>query len=279
VSTVNDQKWKSRVEGEIQVTYSRGRAGECSSTEELVKSTVLAPQPSREGSRRETRTTAPVSANAVSPDALTFVAITPCRLVDTRGAGGGFNGIEPFAGPSIAGAGMVYNSGPATIDVIIDMNGYFTAPTDLNDNTAIGTGPLANNTTGNDNTASSGLLRLCPVTFGYKRAYEDGSKPIDYGLIAEEVANVYPGLVVTGKDGQIQTVQFQKLTPMLLNELQKQHAEVQELNPKLDQQHLEAEKQNQRARQQDETIRQLQARLAALEALLGKVTTASTPRQ
>ena len=29
--------------------------------------------------------------------------------------------------------------------------------------------------------ASDGLLRLRPVTFRYKRAYKDGSKPLDYG--------------------------------------------------------------------------------------------------
>ena len=39
------------------------------------------------------------SSNQVSPNALTFIAITPCRLVDTRG--GAFNGISPFSGPSI----------------------------------------------------------------------------------------------------------------------------------------------------------------------------------
>ena len=36
------------------------------------------------------------------------------------------------------------------------------------------------------NDASSGLLRLRPVTFRYQQPYADGSKPIDYGLIAEE---------------------------------------------------------------------------------------------
>ena len=46
--------------------------------------------------------------------------------------------------------------------------------------------------------ASSGLLRLRPVTFRYQQPYADGSKPIDYGLIAEEVAEVYPDLVVKG---------------------------------------------------------------------------------
>jgi hypothetical protein len=102
--------------------------------------------------------------------------------------------------------------------------------------------------------ASSGLLRLRPVTYRYKQSYNDGSKPLDYGLIAEEVADVYPDLVVKTKDGQIQTVQYQKLTPMLLNELQKQ-----------------AEENRQQAaenRQQAEQIRSLEDRLAALEGLL-----------
>lgn len=95
--------------------------------------------------------------------------------------------------------------------------------------------------------ASSGLLRLRPVTYRYKKPYADGSKPLDYGLIAEEVAEVYPDLVATGADGQIETVQYQKLTPMLLNELQKQHARVQA---------------------QEEKITLLENRLTALESLL-----------
>lgn len=45
----------------------------------------------------------PLTTNSTSPDALTFVAITPCRLVDTRG--GDFNGIAPFStGPITSGA-------------------------------------------------------------------------------------------------------------------------------------------------------------------------------
>jgi hypothetical protein len=111
--------------------------------------------------------------------------------------------------------------------------------------------------------ASSNLLRLRPVTYRYKQPYADGSKPLDYGLIAEEVAEVYPDLVIRGKDGQVETVQYHKLTPMLLNELQKQH--------------VESEKHTQ---QQDETIRQLQARLAVLEALLSsKVPATATAGQ
>jgi hypothetical protein len=39
--------------------------------------------------------------------ALQFYPVAPCRLVDTRGAAAGFNGIEPFAGPSIAAGGTL----------------------------------------------------------------------------------------------------------------------------------------------------------------------------
>jgi hypothetical protein len=473
------------------------------------------------------------SANAVSTNALTFVAITPCRLVDTRGVAAGFNGINPFSGPSIPGGGTitipvqssaeattntapapcgvipsiaqaysvnvtvvpagggpvnyvslwpygspqpvvstlndpqgaivanaaivpaganvfsggirggeflggggisVFNSGPAVTDVIIDMNGYFAAPTDVSGNTAVGFDALNNNTTGSSNTASgsgalssnttgywntasgagalqsnttgiqntasgydalvfnttgqfntasgdealysnstgsnntaegsealgnnstgsnntaigasalyrnsgnynigigynggfnvaagsnnieigaqgsandtstirigipgtqtsffvagvagvttgsnnavpvmidsngqlgtvsssrrfkediedmgeasSGLLRLRPVTFRYRKPFADGSKPIEYGLIAEEVAQVYPDLVAHSADGQIETVKYQVLDSMLLNEVQKEHQKVQ---------------------RQTEEIRLLQTRIAALEQLL-----------
>jgi polyhydroxyalkanoate synthesis regulator phasin len=69
------------------------------------------------------------------------------------------------------------------------------------------------------NEASRKLLQLRPVTYRYKEADESGANPIEYGLIAEEVAKVYPDLVAFGADGKIETVQYQKLTPMLLNEV------------------------------------------------------------
>ncbi len=81
--------------------------------------------------------------------------------------------------------------------------------------------------------ASSGLMRLRPVTFRYKQPYQDGSKPIDYGLIAEEVADVYPDLVAYSPSGEVQTVQYQKVNAMLLNEVQKQHRETSELKARL----------------------------------------------
>ena len=50
-----------------------------------------------------------------------------------------------------------------------------------------------------------------------------------YGLIAEEVAAVYPELVTRAATGEVQTVRYQELIPMLLNELQRQRQELAEL--------------------------------------------------
>ncbi|MGC1371185.1 MAG: tail fiber domain-containing protein [Candidatus Sulfotelmatobacter sp.] len=81
--------------------------------------------------------------------------------------------------------------------------------------------------------ASRNLMRLRPVTFHYKRPFADGSQPIQYGLIAEEVAEVFPDLVAHSADGQIETVKYQLLEPMLLNEVQRQQAEIRALEDRL----------------------------------------------
>jgi hypothetical protein len=74
---------------------------------------------------------------------------------------------------------------------------------------------------------SERLFALRPVTFKYRQPYEDGSKPVQYGLVAEEVAEVFPELVVYGKDGKPETVAYHVLATLLLNELQKDHYAMQ----------------------------------------------------
>jgi hypothetical protein len=75
--------------------------------------------------------------------------------------------------------------------------------------------------------ASSGLLQLRPVTFRYRESSGDGSRPLQYGLIAEEVAEVYPELVQYSTSGKPQTVLYRVLSSLLLNEVQKQHRQIQ----------------------------------------------------
>ena len=54
---------------------------------------------------------------------------------------------------------------------------------------------------------SSGLMQLRPLAFRYKKAHAKGTRPLQYGLIAEEVAEVYPGLVVYSSTGEAETLQ------------------------------------------------------------------------
>lgn len=74
------------------------------------------------------------------------------------------------------------------------------------------------------------IFDLRPVTFRYK-AHPEG--PTHFGLIAEEADEVMPELVVRGRDGQIETVAYQELAPMLLNELQKQRKRIEGLEAEL----------------------------------------------
>jgi hypothetical protein len=68
---------------------------------------------------------------------------------------------------------------------------------------------------------SGKLQQLRPVTFHLKT---DPKGALQYGLIAEEVAKVYPELVIRSESGRIDGVRYDELAPMLLNEVQKKNA-------------------------------------------------------
>jgi len=72
--------------------------------------------------------------------------------------------------------------------------------------------------------ASEDILALKPVTFHYKA--DNTNKP-QFGLIAEEVAEVNPDLVVRNKNGEIHTVRYDAVNAMLLNEFLKEHTKVE----------------------------------------------------
>jgi hypothetical protein len=74
--------------------------------------------------------------------------------------------------------------------------------------------------------SSQGLYQLRPVTFRYK---QDPQGQRQYGLIAEEVAKVYPELVTRGAKGEVESVQYHELIALLLNEVQHQQQELTEL--------------------------------------------------
>jgi hypothetical protein len=97
---------------------------------------------------------------------------------------------------------------------------------------------------------SGKLQQLRPVTFHLKT---DPKGALQYGLIAEEVAKVYPELVIRGEKGRIDGVRYDELAPMLLNEVQKQAAEIRDL------------------KQQQKAVGEMQKQLADMHAALVKL--------
>jgi uncharacterized small protein (DUF1192 family) len=77
---------------------------------------------------------------------------------------------------------------------------------------------------------SDAILALKPVTFHYKT---DKSGTPQFGLVAEEVAEVNPDLVVRDENGEIYTVRYDAVNAMLLNEFLKEHRAVQELKEEI----------------------------------------------
>src|SRR5207237_4305227 len=78
---------------------------------------------------------------------------------------------------------------------------------------------------------SEAILGLRPVTFHYK---SDTKGTPQFGLIAEEVAQVNPALVVRDAKGEIYTVRYEAVNAMLLNEFLKEHRKVEELEKQVE---------------------------------------------
>src|SRR6266550_2970269 len=81
--------------------------------------------------------------------------------------------------------------------------------------------------------ASKSILALKPVTFHYK---SDKTGMPQFGLIAEEVADVNPDLVVRDDQGEIYTVRYEAVNAMLLNEFLKEHKKVEAQHGKIEKQ-------------------------------------------
>jgi hypothetical protein len=76
--------------------------------------------------------------------------------------------------------------------------------------------------------ASAVIYSLEPVTFRYKPEIEP-TRPRGFGLIAEDVEKLSPNLVTRGADGKVNSVRYDHVNAMVLNEFLKEHRKVQEL--------------------------------------------------
>jgi hypothetical protein len=75
--------------------------------------------------------------------------------------------------------------------------------------------------------ASEAILALKPVTFRYKRQIEPNGGTM-FGLIAEDVEKAEPDLVTRNEKGEPETVRYEAVNAMLLNEFLKEHRKVEE---------------------------------------------------
>jgi hypothetical protein len=100
--------------------------------------------------------------------------------------------------------------------------------------------------------ASEVLLSMRPVTFHFKTQDTEkaGREISQFGLIAEEVAEVNPDLILRDKEGEIYSVRYDAVNAMLLNEFQKEHRKNEE---------------------QEATIAQLKKQLETVTATLQKI--------
>jgi len=104
--------------------------------------------------------------------------------------------------------------------------------------------------------ASEGLFALEPVVFRYKKEI-DPAGISQFGPVAEEVEKVDSDLVKRDRDGKLQTVRYDAVNAMLLNEFLKDHAKVMELETSLTQLKSNSAKQEATAGQQQQEINAL----------------------
>jgi len=108
------------------------------------------------------------------------------------------------------------------------------------------------------------LHELRPVSFHLK---SDPKGAVQYGLIAEEVAKVFPELVIRDDAGTIQGIRYDELAPMLLNEVQQQQQKIAAQDQRAAAQDAEISQ----LKQQQKAFVGLQKQLAELQAAIAKL--------
>ena len=119
--------------------------------------------------------------------------------------------------------------------------------------------------------SSEAILALRPVTFRYKQEIDPKGIP-QFGLVAEEVEQVNPDLVVRDGEGKVYTVRYEAVNAMLLNEFLKEHREVEEQQATIAQLKAGRAKQEAVNAEQRREIQLLAARLENQELQIQKVT-------
>jgi hypothetical protein len=97
------------------------------------------------------------------------------------------------------------------------------------------------------------LYELKPVSFRLKKGY-DPTQALGFGLIAEEVEKVNGDLVYRNDKGQVESVRYEMVNAMLLNEFLKEHHKGEEQDCKI--------------QEQETTIAELRSEIRSLAAIV-----------
>jgi hypothetical protein len=145
-----------------------------------------------------------------------------CILIGTLGDA---NGLDPDGRTYIGGIRGVAVGNADGIPVIVDSDGQL--------GTSNSSRRFKEDIKPMDQT-SEAILALKPVTFHYKdQDTKKAANTPQFGLIAEDVAEVNPDLVVLDADGKPFTVRYDAVNAMLLNEFLKEHKTIQELKKQI----------------------------------------------
>lgn len=113
--------------------------------------------------------------------------------------------------------------------------------------------------------ASETLYRLKPVTYRFKKEI-DATQSLDYGLIAEDVAEVDPDLAIRDAKGQVESVRYTAINAMLLNEFLKAHRKSEEQEAEITQLMEDMETLVAHVKQQDSQIQTMSAEIEMSKA-------------
>ena len=108
---------------------------------------------------------------------------------------------------------------------------------------------------------SEALYDLRPVSFRLKKEYDE-TQAVGFGLIAEEVEDVDPALVYCNNKGQVESVRYDMVNAMLLNEFLKEHRKVQEQQAIIAQLRKDMESVLARLKEHDSKIQQVNDQIA-----------------
>ena len=114
---------------------------------------------------------------------------------------------------------------------------------------------------------SEALYALRPVSFRLKKEYDE-TQSIGFGLIAEEVENVDQALVYRNSKGQVESVRYEMVNAMLLNEFLKEHDAFIEEQEKGKEQDCKIRQQDRKIQEQEATIAQLKKEMETVLARL-----------